>query len=303
MVSKLGCGVKNSDGAKVYERRKEVELKVQEGCHRLPDLKVSIITPDPSILLADLAIDPSYSATSPTSRRRDNGVFAPTQAPTLVVQVASVAMCDVPSAALECRSQPVEKDVRGREAEGKRSWGARVGAPQACLPTRRHRCQCVIVSWSADEADQYLTAYRQSERRTLTLIYEHLTEAPDALLRTTLTGIESEQDGRRDTSCVIWLLQSFTKIAQADTCLLVFESSGRRTCSRGQHGWRCAPSSLLINGGAWRCVIQALARGEGRPTVGHELNKVATLPAEDEIVQRVVGERHHACAGVKRQWD
>ncbi|KAH8991795.1 hypothetical protein EDB86DRAFT_1566350 [Lactarius hatsudake] len=105
-----------------------------------------------------------------------------------------------------CRSQPVKKDVRGREAEGKQSWGARVGVTQACLPTRRHRCQCVIVSWSADEAGQYLTAYRQSERRTLTLIYEHLTEAPDALLRTTLTGIESEQDGRRDTLCVIWQL-------------------------------------------------------------------------------------------------
>ncbi|KAH9020390.1 hypothetical protein EDB85DRAFT_1847684, partial [Lactarius pseudohatsudake] len=40
-----------------------------------------------------------------------------------------------------------------------------------------------------DEAGQYLTAYRQSERRTLTLIYERLNEAPDALLRTTLTSI------------------------------------------------------------------------------------------------------------------
>ncbi|KAH9010485.1 hypothetical protein EDB83DRAFT_2450254, partial [Lactarius deliciosus] len=44
-------------------------------------------------------------------------------------------------------------------------------------------------AYKADEAGQYLTVYRQSEHRTLTLIYEHLTEAPDALLRTTLTGI------------------------------------------------------------------------------------------------------------------
>ncbi|KAH9014511.1 hypothetical protein EDB84DRAFT_824026 [Lactarius hengduanensis] len=44
-------------------------------------------------------------------------------------------------------------------------------------------------AYKADEAGQYLTAYRQFERRTLTLIYERLNEAPDALLRTTLTGI------------------------------------------------------------------------------------------------------------------
>ncbi|KAH9165306.1 hypothetical protein EDB89DRAFT_311467 [Lactarius sanguifluus] len=61
--------------------------------------------------------------------------------------------------------------------------------------------------------------------------------------------------------------------------------------------------ALLINGGARRCVIQALARGEGVPTVGHELDKVAALPAKDEIVQCVVGQRHRASAGVKRQWD
>ncbi|KAH9012396.1 hypothetical protein EDB83DRAFT_2445870 [Lactarius deliciosus] len=99
-------------------------------------------------------------------------------------------------------------------------------------------------AYKADEAGQYLTVYRQSEHRTLTLIYEHLTEAPDALLRTTLTGIPAAN--RMDAETL--LLQSFTKIAQADTCLLVFGSSGRRTHSRGRHG--CAPSSLLINGGA-----------------------------------------------------
>ncbi|KAH8991759.1 hypothetical protein EDB86DRAFT_2934348 [Lactarius hatsudake] len=140
----------------------------------------------------------------------------------------------------------------------------------------------------ADEAGQYLTAYRQSERRTLTLIYESLNEAPDALLRTTLTGIP--RVNRTDAETLRASFGSSTKIAQADTCLLVFGSSGRRTCSRGRHGWRCAPSSLLINGGAWRCVIQALAQGEGVPTVGYDLDKVAALSAEDEVVRR-------------RQWD
>ncbi|KAH9021782.1 hypothetical protein EDB85DRAFT_2152166 [Lactarius pseudohatsudake] len=37
--------------------------------------------------------------------------------------------------------------------------------------------------------------------------------------------------------------------------------------------------------GARRCVIQALAREERVPIVGHELDKVAVLPVEDEIVQ------------------
>ncbi|KAH9164998.1 hypothetical protein EDB89DRAFT_2102511 [Lactarius sanguifluus] len=141
------------------------------------------------------------------------------------------------------------------------------------LPTRRHRRQCVIVSWSADEAGQYLTAYRQSERRMLTLIYESLNVAPDALLRTTLTGIP--RANRTDAETLRASFGSSTKIAQADTCLLVFGSSGRRTRSRGRHV----------------------------PTVGHELDKVAVLPAKDEIVQCVVGQRHRACAGVKRQWD
>ncbi|KAH9012385.1 hypothetical protein EDB83DRAFT_2445603 [Lactarius deliciosus] len=101
-------------------------------------------------------------------------------------------------------------------------------------------------AYEADGAGQYLTAYRQSERRTLTLIYKHLNEAPDVLLCTTLTGIPGAN--RMDAETLRASFGSFTKIVQADTCLLVFGSSGRRTHPHGQHG--CAPSSLLINSGA-----------------------------------------------------
>ncbi|KAH9023382.1 hypothetical protein EDB85DRAFT_1870760 [Lactarius pseudohatsudake] len=87
----------------------------------------------------------------------------------------------------------------------------------------------------ADEAGQYLTAYRQSERRTLTLIYERLNEAPDALLRTTLTSIPCANRtdaetfrasfGVRALDHLLTTLSSdwkcsFAKIAQADTRLL-----------------------------------------------------------------------------------
>ncbi|KAH9062526.1 hypothetical protein EDB83DRAFT_2675304 [Lactarius deliciosus] len=329
------------------QKKSNPQMKSQKGS--------SVITPDPSILPAnDLAIDPFHpvSATSPASRRRDNGVFAPT----LVVHVASVAMCDVPSAALD-KLATIFLDVRGREAEGKGGFVLalnKLASPLKHLPPmtvtlhsrssvwyqrtdhlcyytgallrllkvykpswRRRRSpyifrstflglvcvQCllsaprsvcllddiaVIVSWSprayeADEAGQYLTAYRQSECRTLTLIYEHLNEAPDVLLCTTLMGIPGAN--RMDAETLRASFGSSTKIARADTCLLVFGSS------------------LLINGGARRCAIQALAQGEGVPTVGHELDKVAALSAKDRIVQRVVGQRHRACAGVKRQWD
>jgi hypothetical protein len=42
---------------------------------------------------------------------------------------------------------------------------------------------------SADEAGQYLTAYKQSEHRPPTLIRERVDKTPDALLRTALTSI------------------------------------------------------------------------------------------------------------------
>jgi hypothetical protein len=42
---------------------------------------------------------------------------------------------------------------------------------------------------SADEAGQYLTAYKQSEHRQPTLIRERVDKTPSALLRTALTSI------------------------------------------------------------------------------------------------------------------
>ncbi|KAH9033825.1 hypothetical protein EDB85DRAFT_2289331 [Lactarius pseudohatsudake] len=257
---------------------------------------------------------------------------ARSQTPTLVVHVASVAMCDVPSAALEsirgnstsgklatvflvldahypagCRSQPAEEDVRGREAEGKRPWGFVLPPNKLAPPPKRlppisltlrsrssvwyqrtdHLCyytgallrllkvykssggrrrspyifrsiflglvcvQCLLSAprsvclldditangSSCHGRKQLFTRQsnnvpalqppriqsrrsRQSERRTLTLIYEHLNEAPDALLRTTLTGIP--RANRKDAETLRALFGNFTKIAQADTRLLVF---------------------------------------------------------------------------------
>jgi hypothetical protein len=42
---------------------------------------------------------------------------------------------------------------------------------------------------SADEAGEYLTAYKQSEHRQPTLIRERVDKTPSALLRTALTSI------------------------------------------------------------------------------------------------------------------
>lgn len=51
-----------------------------------------------------------------------------------------------------------------------------------------HR-SCWVVAHSADEAGQYLTAYKQSEHRQPTLIRERIDKTPSALLRTALTSI------------------------------------------------------------------------------------------------------------------
>ncbi|KAH9009078.1 hypothetical protein EDB84DRAFT_1681789 [Lactarius hengduanensis] len=151
MYFELGCCVKNSDEAKMYERRTEVEPKVDNKSDiGLAQNSKRVQVPacrsqsqhHPSILPAnDLAVDPFCSvssAASPASRIRDDGVLAQT----LVVHVASVAMRDVPSAAAKGRKtkehpQPVEEDVCRHEAEGKRFRpGFRVSAQQACTSTQ-----------------------------------------------------------------------------------------------------------------------------------------------------------------------
>lgn len=72
----------------------------------------------------------------------------------------------------------------------------------------------VIVAWSADEAGQYLTAYKQSEHRPPTLIRERVDKAPDALLRTALTSIP--RVNKTDVETLRASFGSFAKIAQAD---------------------------------------------------------------------------------------
>ena len=52
-----------------------------------------------------------------------------------------------------------------------------------------HGPLAVVSSHSADEAGQYLTAYKQSEHRQPTLIRERVDKMPSALLRTALTSI------------------------------------------------------------------------------------------------------------------
>jgi len=72
----------------------------------------------------------------------------------------------------------------------------------------------VIVAWSADEAGQYLTAYKQSEHRPPTLIRERVDKTPDALLRTALTSIP--RVNKTDVETLRASFGSFAKIAQAD---------------------------------------------------------------------------------------
>ncbi|KAH9957569.1 restriction endonuclease type II-like protein [Russula dissimulans] len=89
----------------------------------------------------------------------------------------------------------------------------------------------VIVAWSADEAAQYLTAYKQSEHRAPTLIRERVDKTPGALLRTALTSIPRVNKTDVETlrtaifptlmfSIRIGDTQSFARIAQADAAQL-----------------------------------------------------------------------------------
>ncbi|KAI9446969.1 DNA repair protein rad10 [Lactarius psammicola] len=76
----------------------------------------------------------------------------------------------------------------------------------------------VIVVWSADEAGQYLTTYKQSEHRAPTLIRERVDKTPDALLRTALTSIP--RVNKTDVETLRASFGSFAKIAQADAAQL-----------------------------------------------------------------------------------
>ncbi|KAI0268548.1 restriction endonuclease type II-like protein [Russula aff. rugulosa BPL654] len=76
----------------------------------------------------------------------------------------------------------------------------------------------VIVVWSADEAGQYLTAYKQSEHRQPTLIRERVDKTPSALLRTALTSIP--RVNKTDVETLRASFGSFAKIAQADAAQL-----------------------------------------------------------------------------------
>ncbi|KAH9169802.1 restriction endonuclease type II-like protein [Lactarius sanguifluus] len=77
-----------------------------------------------------------------------------------------------------------------------------------------HNNITVIVVWSADEAGQYLTAYKQSEHRPPTMIRERVDKTPDALLRTALTSIP--RVNKTDVETLRTSFGSFAKIAQAD---------------------------------------------------------------------------------------
>jgi len=71
---------------------------------------------------------------------------------------------------------------------------------------------------SADEAGQYLTAYKQSEHRQPTLIRERVDKTPSALLRTALTSIP--RVNKTDVETLRASFGNFAKIAQADAAQL-----------------------------------------------------------------------------------
>ncbi|KAH9981804.1 restriction endonuclease type II-like protein [Russula compacta] len=76
----------------------------------------------------------------------------------------------------------------------------------------------VIVAWSADEAGQYLAAYKQSEHRAPTLIRERIDKTPAALLRTALTSIP--RVNKTDVETLRASFGSFAKIVHADAAQL-----------------------------------------------------------------------------------
>ncbi|KAI9511950.1 DNA repair protein rad10 [Russula earlei] len=72
----------------------------------------------------------------------------------------------------------------------------------------------VVVAWSADEAGQYLAAYKLSEHRPPTLIRERVDKTPAALLRTALTSIP--RVNKTDVETLRTSFGSFARIARAD---------------------------------------------------------------------------------------
>ncbi|KAH9011141.1 hypothetical protein EDB84DRAFT_1569939 [Lactarius hengduanensis] len=211
------------------------ELKKDPGAH-LPD--VSVI---PSILPAnDLAIDPPdspfTSLSSPWRRpiRCIGAGFGKTKEQPQQLYVHGLAtiflVLDAHNPA-GCRNRPVEEGVRRREAKDKRSWGTWYYASSAYSP-HPARSACSTTSPSschgsrarargADEADEYLMAYRQPKHRTLILIYKRTNEAPATLLPTTL--IRVPHANRIDVETLRGSFgDSSTETAQADTRLPVF---------------------------------------------------------------------------------
>ncbi|KAH8979647.1 hypothetical protein EDB86DRAFT_3248279 [Lactarius hatsudake] len=232
----------------------------------MPDLKVSIL---PSILPAnDLVIDPlrPVFAASPASRRRYN---------------ASVAMRDIPSTASD---QPV---VRRREAEGKRSWGIRVSAQQARTSARIISAATPVISsaFSKFTSRAGVVDSRLTSMDFMVYILMFFCLLDDiAVIVSRLTDVETprhQAEGR---------VQATLPHGMAGDAHHLHLHPPMRPpqllCLLSPRGLAAAGAAV---GGARRCVIQALARVEGVPTVGHELDMVAALPAEDEIVRRHAG--------------
>ncbi|KAI0295073.1 restriction endonuclease type II-like protein [Multifurca ochricompacta] len=76
----------------------------------------------------------------------------------------------------------------------------------------------VIVTWSTDEAGQYLTAYKQSEHRSPTLIRERVDKTPSAIFRAALTSIP--RVNKTDVETLRTSFGSFARIAQVDSAQL-----------------------------------------------------------------------------------
>ncbi|KAH9020788.1 hypothetical protein EDB85DRAFT_2152825 [Lactarius pseudohatsudake] len=240
------------------------ELKQDPGA-RLPDLKVSII---PSILPTnDLAIDPFHPVSAASPASCDDGVLAQTRRSRLFRRHG-----DVPSAASEQASERRRSSHSSSTSTGSPPYFSclmrttRLGAAtdrskRACAGARRRTSGpggfmfalnkiARACARGADEADEYLTAYRQSKHRTLMLIYKRMNDAPATLLPRrslefhTRTGLTSRRSVRH-LACVQlptfshpFLLtgsveDSSTETAQVDTCLPVFGlKKGRQTEGR-----------------------------------------------------------------------
>ncbi|KAH9987048.1 hypothetical protein BJV77DRAFT_1070710 [Russula vinacea] len=124
-------------------------------------------------------------------------------------------MCDISE-----HQEPIRELTRsGREP----AFPPRPTDEQTNSHTRpSHSTECTglagVVAHSADEAGQYLTAYKQSEHRQPTLIRERIDKTPSALLRTALTSIP--RVNKTDVETLRASFGSFARIAQADAAEL-----------------------------------------------------------------------------------